>query len=112
MREILIADLSALKVSIQVAEAKVFAAYKDVQDVKHKLQIKEDAILMDKAEGIKIDGKNAEIRAAQVREATSYERLAVQDEEKVFEARKLELANLKTELRINLALVELVKEVA
>jgi len=112
MRELLISDLTALKISIQVAESEVFTAFKDVQDVKQKLQIKEDAILMDKAEGIKIDGKNAEIRAAQVREATAYERLAVQDEEKVFEERKLELANLKNELRINLALVELVKGVA
>lgn len=112
MRELLISDLSLLKISIQVAETEVFTAYKDVQDVKCKLQLKEDAILMDRVEGIKIDGKNAEIRAAQVREATAYERLAVQDEEKVFEERKLELANLKTELRINLALVELVKEVA
>ena len=112
MREVLIADLSALKISIQVAETKLFVAYKDVQDVKRQPQIKEDAILMDRDEGIKIDGKNAEIRAAQIREATAYERLAVLDEEKVFEERKLELANLKNELRINLALVELVKGVA
>lgn len=112
MRELLIADLTVLKISIQVAEAEVFTAFKDVQDVKRLLQIREDEILMDRAEGVKIDGKNAEIRAAQIREATAYERLSVQEEEKVFEERKLELANLKTELRINLALVELVKGVA
>jgi hypothetical protein len=65
-----------------------------------------------KVEGIKIDGKNAEIRAAQLREASTTQRVGVQEQEYNLEAKKVKLSNLRTELQISLALVELIKGVA
>jgi|GEM_PF-5004515 hypothetical protein len=112
MREELIKRLEALKGEVIDAEQAVFIAYNDVQVVKRRLQAREDEIILGKAEGVEINGENAEIRAAQVREAIAQYLLAVQDEERVLEAKKLALDGLKTELRINLALVELVKGVA
>ena len=111
-RNELIERLEALRGEVIDAEQAVFVAYNDVQDVKRELQAREDELLLDRAEGIKIDGKNAEIRAAQIRMATDYERIAVREEEYVLEAKKLALDGLRMELRINLALVELVKGVA
>jgi len=111
-RSELIERLESLRSEVIDAEQAVFVAYNDVQDVKRDLQAREDDILLDRAEGIKIDGKNAEIRAAQIRTATNYERTAVREEEYTLEAKKLALDGLRMELKINLALVELVKGVA
>lgn len=112
MREILMSELSVLKLSISDAEEAVFIAYNDLRVAKQRLQAREDDILLDRAEGVKIDGKNAEIRAAQIREATFSQREGVLAQEQDLEASKLALAGYQTELRINLALVELVKGVA
>ncbi|TGE35919.1 hypothetical protein E4K67_22650 [Desulfosporosinus fructosivorans] len=112
MRETLKSELLGLKSLVKNAENAVFVAYNEVQLAKRNLQTFEDEILLDKADGIKIDSKDAEIRTAQMREATKSYRLKVIDAEYKFEGRKVVLAGLRTELTISLALVELVKGVA
>ena len=111
MREKLITELSALKTKIQDAENAVFVAYVNLQGEKRLLQDMEDNVLLDMVEGVKIDGKNAEIRTAQMREVTNDQHNDARDAEYKFEAKKVILSTLRTELTINLALVELVKGV-
>jgi hypothetical protein len=105
MREQLIADLKSLKVSIPTANTEVYRGAREVITAKDELAIEEGALIKNGS----IDGKNAEIRAAQMREFTVMERQNVTEAEDYFEAQKVGLRNLQTELQINLALVELVK---
>lgn len=112
MRELLKNDLSSLKLSILEAEKAVYIAYSHLRNTERVLVETEDKVVMGKLDGVSIDGKNAEIRAAQVREATAKQRSEVFTAEGFLEAKKLELSNLKTELRITLALVGLTKGVA
>ena len=111
MREKLISELSVLKIKIQDAENAVFVASSHLRKIERSLVDVEDLIIMGKLDGVSIDGIDDEIRAVQMRDATTIYRMDVNTAEGFLEANKLELANLKTELRINLALVELVKGV-
>lgn len=108
MREQLIADLMALKQSIVAANSEVYMAARELTSAKDELRIQENSLIR----GGIIDGKNAEIRAAQMYEHTVIERQNVAEAEDYLEDQKVTLGNLQTELRINLALVELVKGVA
>ena len=108
MHKNLIADLKALKISIPAANEQVYMAARDLVAAKDELRIQEGRLI---ADGV-IDGKNAEIRAAQMYGCTVVERQNVAEAEDFLEHSKLTLSNLQTELRINLALVELVKGVA
>ena len=108
MREKLISDLTSLKQSIAKANSEVYMAARELMTVKDELRIEENSLIR----GGIIDGKNAEIRAAQMYEHTIMERQNVAEAEDYLEASKVTLSNLQTELRINLALVELVKGVA
>jgi len=107
MRENLIADLKDLKISIPTANEQVYMAARELLTAKDELKIEENKLI---AGGV-IDGKNAEIRAAQMHGCTVVERQNVAEAEDFLESMKMTLANLQTELRINLALVELVKGV-
>ncbi|MDQ7094174.1 hypothetical protein REC12_11295 [Desulfosporosinus sp. PR] len=108
MHEQLIADLMALKQSIVRANNDVYTAAHELIVAKDALRAKEDSVTV---EGL-IDGKNAEIRASQLRQYTVIERQEVAEAEDYLENAKTTLSNLRTELQINLALVELVKGVA
>ncbi|MFZ3132703.1 MAG: hypothetical protein WA125_16780 [Desulfosporosinus sp.] len=108
MREKLIERLEYLRGAIVEVNTEVFNASKDLLVAKSVLQDKEDSPLT----GGLIDGKNAEIRAAQIRELTSDERANVYVAESTLDGSRTTLSNLNTDLRINLALVELVKGVA
>lgn len=105
MREKLIAELTALKQSIVVANRGVYSAARELNGAKDELRVEENRLTL----GGYIDGKNAEIRAAQMYQQTIIERQNVSEAEDFMESSKMELNNLQTELRINLALVELVK---
>jgi hypothetical protein len=112
MREQLIAELTALKAEIVDANATVFVTIQGLQSAKKALQDCEDRLIMGRVPGLAIDGKNAEIRAAQLREYTTTERQEVAFAEDSLETAKTTLRNRQYELQINLALVELVKGVA
>ncbi len=112
MREELIAELTALKKLIEDAGNAAGRAAISLMSAKKALQDKEDALLMGKVEDVVIDGKNAETRAAQMREHTAVEREKVMHAEAVLEGARTTLANRRAELQINLALTELIKEVA
>lgn len=109
MREQLIAELTALKAEIVDANATVFVTIQGLQSAKKALQDCEDRLIMGRVPGLAIDGKNAEIRAAQLREYTTTERQEVAFAEDSLETAKTTLRNRQYELQINLALVELVK---
>ena len=108
MRDQLIADLLILKQSIVAANNQVYLAARDLMAAKDELRLEENRLIS----GGYIDGKNAEIRAAQTHQQTVIERQNVAEAEDCLDASKTALSNLNTELRINLALVELVKGVA
>jgi len=108
MHKNLIDDLKDLKISIPAANEQVYMSARDLVAAKDELRIEEGRLI---ASGV-IDGKNAEIRAAQMYGCTVVERQNVAEAEDFLEHSKLTLSNLQTELRINLALVELVKGVA
>lgn len=108
MREQLIAELTALKQSIVIANEEVYTSSRQLMVVKDDLRVKEDSLIL----GGVIDGKNAEIRAAQMSQHTIIERQEVADIEDYLENAKKNLNNLRVELQISLALVELVKGVA
>lgn len=73
----IVARLLDLPMLIEGAEEVVLQANMSLIDAKTMLQEKEDGLLL----GGIIDGKNAEIRAAQVREYTKNEREALTDAE-------------------------------
>jgi len=108
MRDQLIAELTALKQSIVAANDEVFSASHELMVKKDALRAREDYLTLN---GI-IDGKNAEIRAAQLRQETIIERQDVAEAEDYLESAKATLSNRMAELRINLGLVELLKGVA
>lgn len=108
MREKLMAELTALKQSIVAANSEVYQASRELVFAKDELRVMENSLV---SSGV-IDGKNAEIRSAQMYASTVVERQNVAEAENSLEEAKLSLNNLQTELRINLALVELVKGVA
>ncbi|EHQ88242.1 hypothetical protein [Desulfosporosinus youngiae] len=108
MREQLIVELTALKQSIVAANSEVYLAARELVNAKDELRLTENSLIVD---GL-IDGKNAEIRSAQMYANTVVDRQNVADAEDSLESAKMTLNNLQTELRITLALVELVKGVA
>lgn len=107
MREQLISDLTTLKLAISTANRDVYLAARELVTVKDDLRLRENELI---STGY-IDGKNAEIRAAQMYQQTVIERQNVAEAEDYLESAKVTLSSLNTELRINLALVELIKGV-
>lgn len=108
MKQQLIDELTALKQSITKANTEVYMAARELTTAKDELRVEENLLI----QGGTIDGKNAEIRAAQMYQHTVIKRQNVAEAEDFLEASKTTFNNLHTELRINLALVELVKGVS
>ncbi|WP_020621056.1 hypothetical protein [Paenibacillus daejeonensis] len=66
----LVARLLSLPDEIETAQVDVLAMHQQVLEAKDLLQEKEDSLLLHN----KLDGKNAETRAAQARQFTGHER--------------------------------------
>ncbi len=100
--------LLALPGEIATAEALVLEANLHVLGAKGTLQAKEDMLLLTNA----IDGKNAEVRAAQMREKTFHERGDVEDAELNLKNATTRLGRLRDEFKALRAIVDLLKGAA
>lgn len=103
----LIKRLVDLPAEITVAEEAVLQAHGRVMTAKEKLQWKEDALLLDKNNTI--DGKNAEIRAAQLRSFTQNEREELADAEYNLKTATSRLERLHVQLKAFRAVADLIK---
>lgn len=97
--------LLALPTEIATAEEAVLQANESVVSAKELLQRKEDDLLL----GNMIDGKNAEIRAAQMRQNTVYEREIFADAELNLRNEAVRLGKCRDELRALQAVTSLLK---
>lgn len=104
-KQLIIERLLALPTEIAKAEESVIASSKAVQDAKNALQIHEDGLLTTGA----IDGKNAEIRTAQLRSFTFNQREAVTQAEYNLVHVKNHLALLYNEFKALQSVVELLR---
>ncbi|WP_410771011.1 hypothetical protein [Fontibacillus sp. BL9] len=93
---------------ISVAEDVVLEANNQLVKAKEVLQQKEDDVLL----GNLIDGKNAEIRAAQMRQHTELEREDLSEAELKLKNAAVRLGKLKDELRALQAAASLLQGVA
>ncbi|GIQ67413.1 hypothetical protein DUZ99_02230 [Xylanibacillus composti] len=100
--------LLELPAEIANAEEDVLQANGKLILAKDMLQQKEDSLLL----GNVIDGKNAEIRAAQMRQNTQNEREALADAELILKNATARLGRLRDEFKALRAVVDLLKEVA
>jgi hypothetical protein len=107
-KQFIIDRLMALPKEIAAAEESVIFASKDVQDAKNDLQAHEDGLLTTGA----IDGKNAEIRTAQLRSFTFVQREAVTQAEYNLVRIKNNLALLYNEFKALQAVADLLKGAA
>ena len=102
----IMARILALPAEIAAAEEVVLQANGAVILAKDMLQQKEDSLLL----GNVIDGKNAEIRAAQLRQHTQNEREALADAELNLKNAVARLGKVRDEFRALRAVVDLLKE--
>lgn len=104
----IITRLLALPAEITTAEDIVLEANRQVVQAKEFLQQKEDDVLL----GNLIDGKNAEIRAAQMRQHTELEREDLAEAELKLKNEVARLSRFKDELRALQAVAGLLQGVA
>ncbi|MOA45464.1 hypothetical protein D3C78_1678640 [compost metagenome] len=104
----IISRLLVLPKEIAIAEDAVLEANNQLVQVKEVLQQKEDDVLL----GNLIDGKNAEIRAAQMRQHTELERENLSESELKLKNAAVRLSKLKDELRALQAAASLLQGVA
>jgi len=107
-KQSIINRLLALPAEIADAEEAVLLANGRLVAVKESLQAKEDSLLL----GNVIDGKNAETRAAQVRQYTQHERETMSDAELNLKNAAARLGKVRDEFRALRAVAELLKEAA
>lgn len=107
-KQSIINRLLALPAEIAAAEEAVLQANGRLVTAKESLQAKEDSLLL----GNVIDGKNAEIRAAQVRKYTEHEREALSDAELNLKNASARLNRFRDELRALQAVADLLKGAA
>ena len=100
--------LLALPAEIATAEEAVLEANLQVVGAKVSLQSKEDLLLL----GNSIDGKNAEIRAAQMRQQTDNERGMLDDAELILKNAVARLGRFRDEFKALRAVVDLLKGAA
>ncbi|GIO36246.1 hypothetical protein J41TS12_11070 [Paenibacillus antibioticophila] len=100
--------LLRLPAEIASAEDAVLEAHGQLVQAKEALQRKEDDVLL----GNGIDGKNAEIRAAQMRQHTELEREDLSEAEMKLKNAAVRLGKLKDELRALQAAASLLQGVA
>jgi hypothetical protein len=103
----LIEKLATLPQMIEVAETELIALTGIVNNAKEVLLGKEDMLYLNGS----IDGKNAEIRNAQLREKSFYEREAVKDAENAVGIARVKLNRLNNELAICRAIAGMLKGV-
>lgn len=107
-KQLIIDRLMALPKEIASAEEAVITANRAVQDAKNGLQAREDELLTTGA----IDGKNAEIRTAQLRSFTGEQREVVTQAEYDLVRVKNHLALLYNEFKALQAVADLLKGAA
>ncbi|MBU5673208.1 hypothetical protein [Paenibacillus brevis] len=100
--------LLALPSEIAKAEDTVIESHRQVISAKDILQQKEDDLLL----GNMIDGKNAEIRSAQMRQHTEHERLNLSNAELHLKNDVARLGKLRDEFRALQAVANLLQGVA
>lgn len=104
-KQALIDKLAALPELIEAQEQVVIAAYGQVQESKSILSEAEDVLQLS---GV-IDGKNAEIRQAQLRAKTAGEREGLQKAESNLSREKAKLNLLTNELAVCRAIAGMLK---
>lgn len=107
-KQSIINRLLALPAEIAAAEEATLQANMKLVTAKEMLQQKEDSLLLGNA----IDGKNAEIRAAQLRQYTEHERESLADAELNLKNAVARLGRARDEFRALQAIVELIKGAA
>ncbi|MFB9273425.1 hypothetical protein [Cohnella cellulosilytica] len=107
-KEDLILQLMELPKQIAAAEDKVLQAQDKVLEAKDILQLKEDSLWLNGS----IDGKNAEIRSAQMRSFTELQRIEVSDAERELKLAAVRLQQLRDRFRALRSVVDLLKGVA
>lgn len=98
--------LLALPAEITKAEQVLMASDRQVLGAKDILQEREDSLLL----GTAIDGKNAEIRAAQMRKFTEHERSDLLKAERDVKNAAVRLGALRDEFKALQAVASLLKE--
>ncbi|MGF7050382.1 hypothetical protein J2T13_004920 [Paenibacillus sp. DS2015] len=101
----IVVRLLALPAEIAKAEEEVLQANESLVSAKELLQGKEDDLLL----GNMIDGKNAEIRAAQMRQNTVHEREILAEAELNLKNEVTRLGRLRDEFRALQAVTSLLK---
>lgn len=101
----LVKRLLELPAQIETAEVAVLQANARLINAKDMLQQKEDDLLL----GSMIDGKNAEIRAAQVRKYTVHERETLADAEMTMKNATTRLEQFHVQLKAFRAVADLIK---
>jgi len=101
----LIDKLASLPEQIELAEKEVIKSVQAIQGAKERLTFVEDQLLVSGA----IDGKNAEIRAAQLRAHTLQQRADIQDAENKASGTRVALNRLNNELAICRAIAGMLK---
>ncbi|UUZ80673.1 hypothetical protein LJK88_38445 [Paenibacillus sp. P26] len=107
-KQSIINRLLASPAEIAAAEEATLQANMKLVTAKEMLQQKEDSLLLGNA----IDGKNAEIRAAQLRQYTEHERESLADAELNLKNAVARLGRARDEFRALQAIVELIKGAA
>ncbi len=107
-KEKVIDRLFELPGEIELAEENVISADRALRSVKELLQEAEDKLLTSNV----IDGKNAEIRSAQLRSFTAQERELVTAAEYTLIRSKNQLSKLYNELRALQSIADLLKGAA
>lgn len=106
-RQELVLKLQKLPEEIEKAEKAVAEAAEWVENARNSLVDRESALLSGKVEGVEINGKNAETRQAQLREATKHERAAILETEGVLSDRRVALNRLHNELKVLRSIAQL-----
>lgn len=99
------ARLSTLPDEIYLAEMKIFEMQNNVTEAKEALSAKEADLYI---QGV-IDGKNAEIRNAQVKQFTAKERMAISVAENKVNQARIELNKLQNTLTAYRAIAYMLK---
>jgi hypothetical protein len=101
----IINKLASLPDLIEEQEKVIIAAYQQVQESKSILTEAEDVLFLSG----QIDGKNAEIRNAQMRAKTVNEREGLQKAENLLSAERAKLNRLNNELAVYKAIAGMLK---
>jgi hypothetical protein len=110
----IITRLLALPAEIGAAETYVIEMNEALSQAKDALQFKKDELYLGiyESEGMKIDGKNAEIREAQMRQYTVPEQRAVQLAESASFRSKFDLNKLLNEMKALQSIADLLRGAA